>query len=126
MIQIRYHISDKNNTISKKIEFDKSHEKNLDMMYESTIDAITRNEELTLYQLLIVCSYHIVKKTRENPIQEIIEYHLLEKLERPSLAAMFCQIKKITADILVDTIPKRTISIEPTKKIILAAQRALM
>jgi len=123
MIQITYHISDHNNTISKRITFGKNNEKNLDMMYENTNDAINRNEEITIDQLLIVCSYHIVKKTRENPVQEIIEYHVLKKLERPALAAVFCQIKKITADIRIGTIPKKTISIEPTKKISLKAQQ---
>lgn len=126
MIQITFRIINLNNTVSKKIEFGKNNEKNLNIMYENTNEAIARKEEITLEQLMIVCSYHIVKKIRENPVQEIIECHVLEKLENPSLATLFCHIKKITADIRVDTIPKRTISIEPTKKISLAARQALM
>lgn len=127
LIQIIFQIHFQDQTISKKIEFSKNHEKNLVGIYENTKETMKRNEEVTIDQLLIVCSYHIVKKIRENPIQEIIEDSLSKKLlGQYSLVLILNQIREISADIKVDDVPKKNIKIEPKPRPItsLAIQQA--
>jgi len=108
MIQIKFIIHNNNFTETKKIQFCKGHEKNLDILYGITKDAIKRREKSDLNQLIMICCFHIVKEIRKNTIIEIIQDKLLGELSKhQSIVQVLKDIKNMSIEAKIDRIPKK-------------------
>lgn len=107
MIQIKFLIHGNNFTKTKKIQFCKRHEKNLDILYEITKAEIER-EKSSLEQLMTICCFHIVKEIRKKTVETNIENTVLEELSKnKGIMQNFREIKNMSITIRVDNIPKK-------------------
>ena len=80
MIQIKFRIQGDNFTKTKKIQFCKNHEKNLEILYGIIKESIEIKEKSDLDQLMMICCFHITKEIRENTIIKIIQDKMLREL----------------------------------------------
>ena len=108
MIQIKFHIQSKNFTKTKKIQFCKGHEKNLDIIFGIAKESIERKEKSDLEQLMIICCFHIVKEIREKTISRIIQEKVLGELSKhQSIVQILNDIKNMSIEAKIDNFPKR-------------------
>ncbi len=108
MIQIKFVVQSNNFTKTKKIQFCKNHEKNLETIYGITKESIGRKEKSDLEKLIIICCFHIVKEIRENTAKEIIKDKLIEELSKhQSIMQIFKNIKNISIEAKIDDFPKK-------------------
>ena len=82
MNQVRFLVQSNNFTKIKKIQFCKTHEKNLDTLYGIVKESIKRNRKSDFDQLMMIFSYHIVKEIRKNGVLEIIQEKVLRELSK--------------------------------------------
>jgi len=106
MIQIKFHIQSNNFTKTKKIQFCKSHEKNLNILYGIAKESIKRKEKSDLEQLMMICCFHIVKEIRENTTAEINQEKVFGELfKHQSIVQVLKDIKNISIEAKMDNIP---------------------
>ena len=114
MIQIKFHIQTNNFTKTKKIQFCKIHEKNLDTLYGITKESIERKEKSDLEQLMMICCFHVVKEIRENTIIRVIQEKVLDELSKhQSIVQILKDIKNISIEAKIDNIPKKILKFSP-------------
>ena len=112
MIQIKFIIQSNSIIKTKKIQFSKNHEKNLEILYEITRESISKKEKSELEQLMMICCFHMVKEIRKNTVIEIILDRLLKELVTyQSIVQTLKDIKKISIDAKIDDIPKKNLEI---------------
>ncbi|WP_246282018.1 hypothetical protein [Nitrosopumilus ureiphilus] len=110
MIQIKFHIQSNNFTKTKKIQFCKNSEKNLDTLYGIAKETIERKEKSDLEQLMMVCCFHMVKEIRENTIVGGIQDKLLEEWSKhQSTVQILKEIRNISIEAKIDNIPKKSL-----------------
>lgn len=111
MIQIKFHIKFNNSIRRKKIQFSKTREKELVVLYGITKEVIQRNEKSDLDQLVMISCFQIVKQIRKNPIIEVIQQKLFEEWSRhQGLVSILKEIKNISIEAKVDNIPKKILN----------------
>lgn len=119
MIQIRFLIQSNNFTKIKKIQFCKTHEKNLDTLYGIAIESIKREKKSDLDQLIMVCCHYIVREIRENTKIEIIQEKVLRELSKhQSIVHILKEINSISIEAKIDNIPKKVYAIHPNTEIL--------
>jgi hypothetical protein len=114
MIQIKFVVQSNNFTKTKKIQFCKNHEKNLEILYEITKESIGRKEKSDLEQLMMICCFHVVKEIRKNTIIEIIQDKLLRELSKhQSIIQILKDIKNMSIEAKIDNFPKKVLDFSP-------------
>ncbi|MFB5606255.1 MAG: hypothetical protein ACE5R7_08200 [Nitrosarchaeum sp.] len=86
----------------KKIQFDKKHENNLNILYEITK---VQKEASGLERLMIICCFHIVREVRKKAVDEGIKNTLFLELSKNK--DIIQKIKNMTITIRIDNIPKK-------------------
>ena len=119
MIQVRFLVQSNNFTKIKKIQFCKTHEKNLDTLYGIVKESIKRNRKSDLDQLMMIFSYHIVKEIRKNGVLEIIQEKVLRELSKnQSIKQALKEIRNISIEAKIDNIPKKVYTFHPNTEIL--------
>lgn len=117
MIQTKFVVQSNDVTKTKKIQFCKNHEKNLEIMYGIAKDSIVKKEKSDLDQLMIICCFHIVKKIRENAVIEIIQDELIEELSKhQSIIQILKDIKNMSIEAKIDNFPKKVLDFSPKNR----------
>lgn len=111
MIQIKFHIQGNNFTKTKKIQFCKNHEKNLEILYGIIKESIEIREKSDLDQLMMICCFHITKEIRENTIIRIIQDKMLRELSKHQcIIKIFKDIKNMSIEAKIDNFPKKELN----------------
>ena len=119
MIEIRFLIQNNNVTKVKKIQFCKTHEKNLDTLYGIVKESIKRNRKSDLDQLMMIFCYHIVNEIRKNGVLEIIQEKGLRELSKnQSINQVLKDIRNISIEAKIDNIPKKVYTFHPNTEIL--------
>lgn len=114
MIQMKFCIQSDLFTKTKKIQFCKNHEKNLEVLYSITKQSIISKEKISLDQLMVTCCFHIVKWIRESRTILIEQDRLMRKLSKhQSIVQVLKDLKKISIEAKIDDIPKKTLIFSP-------------
>lgn len=111
MIQIKYHFlkNDKNRDLDI-IQVGNQKEEEFKIIYEITKQRILENQKLSLKQLVLFCSFKMIKKIR-NKInnQEIQKESIRQFLKNKSSVYDYKNFKILTIEIIVDRFPKNVI-----------------
>ena len=110
MIQIRYFIRQEKDIVTKKIQFCKQHEKNLDILYGITKENIEKKGEISLEQFTVICTFYVVKQLRRKRSLENI-HSLLKDTIREKVNIVFDEIRKISIEATIDDIPKKKLNL---------------
>lgn len=117
MIQIKFVVQNNNFTKTKKIQFCKNHEKNLEIMYGIIKESIDRKEKNDLEQLMMICCFHMVKEIRENTTTRIIQNKLIKELfKHQSIMQIFKDIKNMSIEAKIDNFPKKVLHFSPKNR----------
>ena len=117
MIQIKFLIKGYDFAKAKSIQFSNKHEENLKIMYEIAREAIIREKTSDYDQLMLVCCSIIVTETRKNSITSTIQEKVLEEISKyQSLIQTTKEIKHMSIDIKVDSIPRKVLELSFNSK----------
>lgn len=110
MIQIHFSIQSDNFKQTKKIQFCKSHEKNLEIMYGVAKDSIEQGKNQDLDQLMTVCSFHVVNEIRKKSSVKKIKENLSKEFSRCyNTIQMLKDVKKFSIEAKIDNFPKKVL-----------------
>ena len=120
LIWIKYRIKLSDKTMSSTLKYDSFHEKNFEVMYQSVRKQIIGNYGIDLVQLVVYCSHNLVEVLR------LTNSDMTERLlENTRNAGVHCKefndVREISFEVIVDTFPKKTVTVFPSK-IVLSAQ----
>lgn len=110
MIQIKYLIQNSDGgATTKKIQFCNNHEKDLDILYEITKESIEKNKRVNLDQFTIIFGFYVVREIRKNKKLEKMDKNLIERFFKQKYCVFLNEIKKISIEAVVDSIPKKNL-----------------
>ena len=79
LIQVKFVIQNKDLMEEKKIQFCKSHEKNLVIIHGIAKESIERKKATNVDQIASILCFHIVNEIRKDQISEIIQEKILSE-----------------------------------------------
>ena len=108
MIQIKFSFNGIMGTKTKKIQFCKIHEKNLDILYRIAKESVQEKKKSNLEQLVMIFSFHIAREVRNKTVEGIIQNMMLKEFSRyREIVRILKDFKKLSIEAKIDNIPKK-------------------
>ncbi len=110
MIEIKFHIQSHHNTKTKKIQFYKNNEENLNTIYGIITETIHKNVKCDWNQLMLICCFHLTNEIRKNTLDEIIVGKLIIELSKyQSVIQTLKNIQNMSIEAKIDNHPMRNL-----------------